>query len=110
MEELSEEDKLTVARARKIQRFLSQPFHVAEVFTGFPGVLVDLKDTIRGFEGIANGDYDHLPEPAFYLIDRKSVVSGKSVSGRGGLGGRRILNKKTTSRSLILNTPSITNH
>jgi F0F1-type ATP synthase beta subunit len=62
MDELSEEDKLTVARARKIQRFLSQPFHVAEIFTGTPGVFVQLEDTIKGFKGIVNGDYDHLPE------------------------------------------------
>jgi len=68
MDELSEEDKLTVARARKIQRFLSQPFHVAEVFTGTPGVLVDLADTIKGFKGICAGDYDHLPEGAFYMV------------------------------------------
>jgi F-type H+-transporting ATPase subunit beta len=68
MDELSEEDKLTVARARKIQRFLSQPFHVAEVFTGTPGVLVGLEDTIKGFKGIANGDYDYLPEAAFYMV------------------------------------------
>lgn len=68
MEELSEEDKLVVARARKIQRFLSQPFFVAEVFTGSPGVLVKLEDTIKGFKGIANGDYDDLPEAAFYMV------------------------------------------
>ena len=68
MDELSEEDKLTVARARKIQRFLSQPFHVAEVFTGSPGVFVQLADTIKGFKGIVNGDYDHLPESAFYMV------------------------------------------
>jgi ATP synthase F1 subcomplex beta subunit len=68
MDELSEEDKLTVARARKIQRFLSQPFHVAEIFTGTPGVFVNLTDTIRGFKGIAEGDYDHLPEMAFYMV------------------------------------------
>ncbi len=68
MDELSEEDKLVVARARKIQRFLSQPFHVAEVFTGTPGVLVALEDTIKGFKGIVNGDYDHLPEAAFYMV------------------------------------------
>ncbi len=68
MDELSEEDKLTVARARKIQRFLSQPFHVAEVFTGTPGVFVRLEDTIAGFKGIASGDYDHLPEAAFYMV------------------------------------------
>jgi F-type H+/Na+-transporting ATPase subunit beta len=68
MDELSEEDKLTVMRARKIQRFLSQPFHVAEVFTGSPGVLVSLEDTIKGFKGICNGDYDDLPEAAFYMV------------------------------------------
>ncbi|MBY0272111.1 MAG: F0F1 ATP synthase subunit beta [Alphaproteobacteria bacterium] len=68
MDELSEEDKLTVARARKIQRFLSQPFHVAEVFTGSPGVFVRLEDTIAGFKGIADGSYDHLPEMAFYMV------------------------------------------
>ncbi len=68
MDELSEEDKLTVARARKIQRFLSQPFHVAEVFTGTPGVFVNLEDTIKGFKGIVAGDYDHLPEAAFYMV------------------------------------------
>jgi F-type H+-transporting ATPase subunit beta len=68
MDELSEEDKLTVARARKIERFLSQPFHVAEVFTGKPGVFVDLADTIKGFNGLAKGDYDDLPEAAFYMV------------------------------------------
>ncbi|MGF1606435.1 MAG: F0F1 ATP synthase subunit beta [Rhodothalassiaceae bacterium] len=68
MDELSEEDKLVVARARKIQRFLSQPFHVAEVFTGFPGLYVKLDDTIRSFEAVVNGDYDHLPEVAFYMV------------------------------------------
>jgi F-type H+/Na+-transporting ATPase subunit beta len=68
MDELSEEDKITVARARKIERFLSQPFHVAEVFTGSPGVFVNLADTIKGFEGLCNGDYDHLPEAAFYMV------------------------------------------
>jgi F-type H+-transporting ATPase subunit beta len=68
MDELSEEDKLVVARARKIQRFLSQPFHVAEVFTGTPGVFVKLEDTIRSFKGIVAGDYDDLPEAAFYMV------------------------------------------
>ncbi len=68
MDELSEDDKLTVARARKIQRFLSQPFFVAEVFTGSPGVLVGLEDTIKGFKGICEGEYDHLPEAAFYMV------------------------------------------
>ncbi|MGC6475161.1 MAG: F0F1 ATP synthase subunit beta [Parvibaculales bacterium] len=68
MDELSEEDKLVVSRARKIERFLSQPFHVAEVFTGSPGVLVDLADTIKGFKGLCAGEYDHLPEGAFYMV------------------------------------------
>ena len=68
MDELSEEDKLTVARARKIQRFLSQPFFVAEVFTGSPGKLVDLESTIKGFDAICKGEYDHLPEAAFYMV------------------------------------------
>ncbi|WP_439530511.1 F0F1 ATP synthase subunit beta [Pannonibacter sp.] len=68
MDELSEEDKLTVARARKIERFLSQPFFVAEVFTGSPGKLVALEDTIKGFKGLVSGDYDHLPEAAFYMV------------------------------------------
>jgi F-type H+-transporting ATPase subunit beta len=68
MDELSEEDKLVVARARKIQRFLSQPFHVAEVFTGSPGVFVKLEDTIKAFKGIVAGDYDDLPEQAFYMV------------------------------------------
>ncbi|MEL0041963.1 MAG: F0F1 ATP synthase subunit beta [Candidatus Puniceispirillum sp.] len=82
MDELSEEDKLTVARARKIQRFLSQPFHVAEVFTGSPGKLVSLEDTIAGFEGIIKGDYDHLPEAAFYLVGtiEEAVEKGKKLS------------------------------
>ena len=68
MDELSEEDKLVVSRARKIERFLSQPFHVAEIFTGSPGVLVDIADTIKGFKGLCAGDYDHLPEAAFYMV------------------------------------------
>jgi F-type H+-transporting ATPase subunit beta len=68
MDELSEEDKLTVARARKIERFMSQPFFVAEVFTGTPGVFVDLEDTIRAFKGLVAGEYDHLPEAAFYMV------------------------------------------
>ncbi len=68
MDELSEEDKIAVARARKIERFLSQPFHVAEVFTGKSGVLVDVAETVKGFKGLCNGDYDHLPEQAFYMV------------------------------------------
>ncbi|MFZ4382842.1 MAG: F0F1 ATP synthase subunit beta, partial [Sandarakinorhabdus sp.] len=68
MDELSEDDKLVVSRARKIQRFLSQPFHVAEIFTGSPGVLVAVEDTIQGFKAIVAGEYDHLPEAAFYMV------------------------------------------
>jgi len=81
MDELSEEDKLTVARARKIQRFLSQPFFVAEVFTGSPGKLVGLEDTIKGFAGIINGDYDHLPEAAFYMVGTidEAIEKGKKL-------------------------------
>jgi len=70
MDELSEEDRVAVARARKIERFLSQPFDVAAVFTGADGVQVDLQDTIKGFKGLCNGDYDHLPEPAFYMVGK----------------------------------------
>jgi|TARA_B100001939_G_scaffold318527_1_gene306014 F-type H+-transporting ATPase subunit beta len=79
MDELSEEDKLTVARARKIQRFLSQPFFVAEVFTGSPGKLVDLDDTIKGFDAICKGDYDHLPEAAFYMVGGIEEVIEKAA-------------------------------
>jgi len=81
MDELSPEDKLIVARARKIQRFLSQPFHVAEVFTGSPGKFVSLKDTIRGFKAIVAGEYDHLPEQAFYMIGaiEEAVEKAKSL-------------------------------
>lgn len=81
MDELSEEDKLVVARARKIQRFLSQPFFVAEVFTGSPGVFVPLEETIRGFKGIVNGDYDHLPEGAFYMVGNieQAVEKGRKM-------------------------------
>jgi F-type H+-transporting ATPase subunit beta len=68
MDELSESDKVTVDRARKIEKFLSQPFHVAEIFTGAPGKYVELKDTIAGFKGIIAGDYDHMPENAFYMV------------------------------------------
>ncbi len=78
MDELSEEDKLTVARARKIQRFLSQPFFVAEVFTGSPGKLVSLEDTIKGFKGIIEGEYDHLPEAAFYMVGSIDEVMEKA--------------------------------
>ncbi len=78
MDELSEEDKLTVARARKIQRFLSQPFFVAEVFTGSPGKLVDLDSTIKGFDAICKGEYDHLPESAFYMVGGIEEVQEKA--------------------------------
>ena len=80
MDELSEEDKLTVSRARKIERFLSQPFFVAEVFTGSPGKYVSLKDTIRGFQGILSGEYDHLPEQAFYMVGGIEEVVEKAKS------------------------------
>ncbi|MEM7280794.1 MAG: F0F1 ATP synthase subunit beta [Pseudomonadota bacterium] len=81
MDELSEEDKQAVTRARKIQRFLSQPFSVAEVFTGSPGKQVQLRETIRGFQGILNGDYDHLPEQAFYMVGgiEEAVEQGKTL-------------------------------
>ena len=79
MDELSEEDKMTVARARKIERFLSQPFHVAEVFTGSPGVLVGLKDTISGFKGLVAGDYDHMPEQAFYMVGTIEEATEKAA-------------------------------
>ena len=82
MDELSEEDKLVVARARKIQRFLSQPFHVAEVFTGTPGVFVSLEENIKGFQGIVRGDYDDLPEAAFYMVGTidEAIEKGKKLS------------------------------
>jgi len=82
MDELSEEDKIAVARARKIERFLSQPFHVAEVFTGSPGVLVSLEDTIKGFKGLCEGQYDHLPEAAFYMVGtiEQAVDKGKKLA------------------------------
>ncbi len=81
MDELSEDDKLIVFRARKIQRFLSQPFHVAEVFTGSPGKYVSLKETIRGFKGILAGEYDQLPEQAFYMVGgiEEAVEKSKKV-------------------------------
>jgi F-type H+-transporting ATPase subunit beta len=82
MDELSEEDKIAVARARKIERFLSQPFHVAEVFTGSPGKFVELADTIRGFKGLCEGKYDHLPEAAFYMVGtiEEAVEKGKRLA------------------------------
>ena len=82
MDELSEEDKLVVARARKIQRFLSQPFHVAETFTGTPGKYVELKDTIKGFRGIVDGKYDDLPEQAFYMVGtiEEAIEKAKTIA------------------------------
>jgi len=82
MDELSEEDKITVARARKIERFLSQPFHVAEVFTGAPGVFVDIADTIKGFKGLCEGNYDNLPEASFYMVGTidAAVDKGKKLA------------------------------
>ncbi|MBZ0146960.1 MAG: F0F1 ATP synthase subunit beta, partial [Pseudorhodoplanes sp.] len=82
MDELSEEDKLAVSRARKIERFLSQPFFVAEVFTGSPGKFVDLADTIKGFKGLCDGKYDHLPEAAFYMVGtiEEAVEKGKKLA------------------------------
>jgi F-type H+-transporting ATPase subunit beta len=82
MDELSEEDKLTVARARKVERFLSQPFHVAEIFTGSPGKFVELADTIKGFKDLCNGKYDHLPEAAFYMVGtiEEAVEKGKKLA------------------------------
>ena len=84
MDELSEEDKLTVARARKIQRFFSQPFHVAEVFTGTPGVFVKLEDTIKGFKGIVAGDYDDMPEAAFYMVGtiEEAIEKGRKMAAQ----------------------------
>ena len=83
MDELSEEDKMSVARARKIERFLSQPFHVAEVFTGSPGKYVSLKETIRGFKAILEGEYDHLPEQAFYMAGGIEEVIEKAAKMKG---------------------------
>ena len=84
MEELSEEDKLAVARARRVQRFLSQPFHVAEQFTGIPGALVDIKDTIKGFNMIMDGELDHIPEAAFNLKGtiEEAVEAGEKMLAR----------------------------
>ncbi|WP_444920554.1 F0F1 ATP synthase subunit beta [Microbulbifer sp. CnH-101-G] len=83
MDELSEEDKQTVARARKIERFLSQPFHVAEIFTGAPGKYVSLKETIRGFQGILSGEYDHMPEQAFYMVGTIDEAVEKANKSKG---------------------------
>jgi len=88
MDELSEDDKMTVARARKIERFLSQPFHVAEIFTGKPGKFVSLEQTIEGFTGLLSGKYDDLPEQAFYMVGaidevmEKAEAMAKEVEGQ----------------------------
>jgi len=81
MDELSDEDKLVVSRARRVQRFLSQPFHVAEAFTGLKGVLVDIKDTIKGFNMIMDGELDHLPEMAFNLVGdiNSAIEKGEKI-------------------------------
>jgi F-type H+-transporting ATPase subunit beta len=84
MDELSEEDKQAVSRARKCERFFSQPFHVAEVFTGSPGKYVSLKETIRGFKMIVDGDVDHLPEQAFYMVGGidEAIKKGEEMSAK----------------------------
>src|SRR3546814_17890872 len=91
MDELSEEDKLTVSRARKIQRFMSQPFDVAQVFTGSPGVQVSIEDTVRGFKGICQGEYDHLPEAAFYMVGpiEQAVEKARKLSAEDACGDRQ---------------------
>ncbi len=101
MDELSEEDKLIVARARKIQRFLSQPFHVAEVFTGFPGKFVAVADTVRSFKAICAGEYDHLPEAAFYMVGTIEEAVAKAEVDEGQ-GVRRARRKKERSMSVAL--------
>ena len=80
MDELSEDDKLVVSRARKVQKFMSQPFHVAEVFTGTPGKFVSLEDSISGFDAIISGDYDDLPEGAFYMVGDIEDVKAKAAT------------------------------
>ena len=85
MDELSEEDKLTVNRARKLQRFLSQPFHVAEVFTGIPGKFVQIEDTVASFKAVVDGEYDHLPEAAFYMVGgiEEAVAKAEKLAAGG---------------------------
>ncbi len=92
MDELSEEDKATVYRARKIQKFLSQPFQVAQVFTGFEGKFVSLKDTIYGFKSILEGKFDHLPEPAFYMVGHidEVVEKAKKLASDLGSGSKKV--------------------
>src|SRR2546429_7828388 len=88
MDELSEEDKLTVYRARKVQRFLSQPFNVAKVFTGQDGKIVSLKDTIRGFKGIIGGEFDAVPEQGFYMVGPIDEAGAKAKTPQEGPGTR----------------------
>ncbi|GFR48634.1 hypothetical protein Agub_g10550 [Astrephomene gubernaculifera] len=107
MDELSEEDKLTVARARKIQRFLSQPFQVAEVFTGTPGKYVDLKDTIAAFKGILDGKYDDLPEMAFYMVGGIHEVEEKADKLAKEVASRRDESKKAASGEALKDVPSL---
>ncbi|GIL61111.1 hypothetical protein Vafri_15501 [Volvox africanus] len=107
MDELSEEDKLTVARARKIQRFLSQPFQVAEVFTGTPGKYVDLKDTIAAFKGILDGKYDDLPEMAFYMVGGIHEVVEKADKLAKEVAARKDESKKAKSAEALKDVPSL---
>ncbi|GIM14723.1 hypothetical protein Vretimale_17662, partial [Volvox reticuliferus] len=107
MDELSEEDKLTVARARKIQRFLSQPFQVAEVFTGTPGKYVDLKDTIAAFKGILEGKYDDLPEMAFYMVGGIHEVVEKADKLAKEVAARKDESKKAKSAEALKDVPSL---
>ena len=111
MDELSEEDKLTVARARKIQRFLSQPFHVAEVFTGTPGVFVKLEDTIKGFKGIVAGEYDELPESAFYMVGtiEEAVEKARKIAAEAAYDGRHACSSSWSRRSACC-SPSQVEH
>ena len=104
MDELSEEDKLTVARARKIQRFLSQPFHVAEVFTGTPGVLVSLEETIKGFKGIVAGDHDDLPESSFYMVGTidEAVAKARKMAAEASLMPDRVQFELVTPERLLI--------
>ena len=90
MDELSDEDKIVVQRARKIERFLCQPFHVAEQFTGMPGKYVPLADTVRGFKEIVDGKYDELPEQAFFMVGgiEEAVEQARKLAGQGGRGRR----------------------
>jgi len=122
MDELSEEDSITVYRARKVQRFLSQPFQVAEVFTGYPGVFVDLKDTIKGFREIMAGKYDHLPEQAFYMVGtiddvvkKGEQIAAEIARSRGQpVAGEKKDDKKAApvagNNKKVMDTPSMLVH